>query len=278
MVRRSPVLGVAAVAPAADPEHAAHDHLERHRLHPRRQRNGLPTGQPSISRSATSAIIATYRGDRLTVKGRQEHPPLAQVPVPHRGQHRVGPEDRPQRRFAGQRRRLGGLGGEQRPHVIGVAGHRRTRPGAWATAASTRRQSAAGRGGESPSGAWRSAAPAPSTAAPGRAAATPGALVQRTGGRRRGPAAAAATALGSTSATVTVRECTVGRRPAAHDGRRRSAHGAQEMGGRPCAQGAARSIWPANAYRTSSAPRRPTSWTASGSPSPPTPAGTAIAG
>ena len=35
----------------------------------------------------------------------------------------VRTEDRPQRRFAGQRRRVGGLGGEQRLHVVGMARH-----------------------------------------------------------------------------------------------------------------------------------------------------------
>ena len=44
---------------ALDAEDPGHDHVERDRLHPRRERERLPTGQRSISRSAASAIIST---------------------------------------------------------------------------------------------------------------------------------------------------------------------------------------------------------------------------
>ena len=84
--------------------------------------NGLSIGQLSISRSVASAIVCCVVLDRLAVKRGQQQLALAHVARADGGQDRVRAEDRPQRRLAGQRGRLLGLGGEQRAHVVGVAG------------------------------------------------------------------------------------------------------------------------------------------------------------
>ena len=91
--------------------------------------NGRPTGQRSISRSVAVGDHLRVALDRLAVEGRQQQLALAHVARADRGQHRVRADDRPQRRLAGQRRRLLGLGREERAHVVGVAGDRPGPPG-----------------------------------------------------------------------------------------------------------------------------------------------------
>jgi len=58
--------------------------------------------------------------DGLAVERRQQQLALAHVARASRGQHRVGPEDRPQWRFAGQRRGVGRFGLQQRLGMIGM--------------------------------------------------------------------------------------------------------------------------------------------------------------
>ena len=121
-----PALGVAGDRSRADAEDPAHDHLEGHRLHPGRQRERL-THRPAVD------LLLGDVGDhlhvalhRLAVKRRQQQLALAQVARADRGEHRVRAQDRPQRRLAGQRRRIRGIGRQQRADVVGVAGDRRT--------------------------------------------------------------------------------------------------------------------------------------------------------
>jgi hypothetical protein len=61
-------------------------------------------------------------GHRVPVEGRQQQLALAHVPLAERGEGRVGADDRPQRRLAGDRRREVLLG-EQRLDVVGVVDH-----------------------------------------------------------------------------------------------------------------------------------------------------------
>jgi hypothetical protein len=83
--------------------------------------NGLPTAQRSISRWSGDVDHLHVTLDRLAVEGGQEELALAHVARADRGQDRVGPDNRPQRRLAGERGCLLGLGGEERAHVVGVA-------------------------------------------------------------------------------------------------------------------------------------------------------------
>ena len=118
------VLGRAAARTALDAEDAGHDHVERDRLHARRDRE-RPADWPAVD------LALGDLGDHLdvglhglAVEGRQQQLALAHVARADRGQHRVRSDDRPQRRLAGQRRCQLGLGGEQRLDVIGMAGDR----------------------------------------------------------------------------------------------------------------------------------------------------------
>ncbi len=117
-----PALGGGGVRRHADAEDPAHDHLERHRLHPRRERERLAE-RPVVDLLARD--VGDHRHvalDGLAVKRRQQELALAHVARADRGEHRVGPEDRAQRRLAGERGRIGGVGLEQRAQMVGVAG------------------------------------------------------------------------------------------------------------------------------------------------------------
>ena len=125
--RRSPCSGRPALGLALDAEDPGHDHVERDRLHPRCQRDRRverPAVDLAVGGLDDHLLVAR---DRLAVERRQQQLALAQVARADRGQHRVGADDRPQRRLAGQRRRLVGLGGEERLHVIGMRGDHRAR-------------------------------------------------------------------------------------------------------------------------------------------------------
>ena len=117
-----PALDGAALGAAPTPNTPRHDHLQGHRLHPRRQRERL------ADRPAVDLLVGDV-GDHLdvalhglAVERRQQQLALAHVARADRGEHRVGPEDRPQRRLPGERRRIGGIGLEQRAQMVGVAG------------------------------------------------------------------------------------------------------------------------------------------------------------
>ena len=107
---------------ALDPEDARHDHVERDRLHARGER------ERAAQRPAVDLPLGDVRDhlrvalDRLAVERRQQQLALAQVARADRRQHRVRPDDRPQRRLAGERWGLLGAGGEQRAHMFGVPG------------------------------------------------------------------------------------------------------------------------------------------------------------
>ena len=122
-------LGGAGRGPALDAEHSAHDHVQRDRLHARREREALadrPAVDLALGDLGDHLHVALHR---VAVKRRQQQLALAQVPVPDRREDRVGPEDRAQGRFAGQRGGVARLGLQQRLDVIGVAGdHERLAP------------------------------------------------------------------------------------------------------------------------------------------------------
>jgi hypothetical protein len=108
--------------PALDAEDPGHDHVEGDRLHARRQRKGLvqrPVVDLAFGRVGDRLWVAV---DRLAVEGREQQLALAHVPLAKWREHRVRPDNRAQRRFAGERRRFVGLGREQRAHVVGKAG------------------------------------------------------------------------------------------------------------------------------------------------------------
>ena len=90
--------------------------------------------------------------DRLAVEGRQQQLALAHVARAERGEDRVGADDRPQRRLAGQRGRLLGLGGEERAHVVGMAGDR---PGRRASTSRMRKTSPSSRRAPKTNSIWR---------------------------------------------------------------------------------------------------------------------------
>jgi hypothetical protein len=110
---------------AVDAEDPGHDHVERDRLHARRERERLadrPAVDLAVRRRLDHRRVAR---DRLAVELRQQHLALAHVRLAECGQRGVRPDDRPQRGFACQRRRLVRLGGEQRAHVVGMRRHHR---------------------------------------------------------------------------------------------------------------------------------------------------------
>jgi hypothetical protein len=95
------------------------------RLHPRRQRERLsqrPGVDLALGRRRDQLRVAL---DRLAVEGRQQQLALAQVARAGRGQDRVGTDDRPQRRLAGQRGVQLRARGEQRADMVGMAGDHR---------------------------------------------------------------------------------------------------------------------------------------------------------
>ena len=116
-----PVLGGVAARDALDPEDPGHDHVERDRLHPRRQRE-RPADRPAIDLALGGGRDRTRVAlDRLAVKVGEEQLALPHVPGAERGQDRVRADDRRQRRLRRQRRRHLGVGGEERADVIRVA-------------------------------------------------------------------------------------------------------------------------------------------------------------
>jgi hypothetical protein len=117
-----PVLGRACHGLAVDTEDPGHDHLERDRLHRRRQREWAPQ-RPAFDLALSS--VRDHLGvarDSLAVERRQQQPALAHVLGSDERQHRAGAHDRAQRRLAGERRRELRVGGEQRAGMVGVAG------------------------------------------------------------------------------------------------------------------------------------------------------------
>ena len=119
------VLERARARAALDAEDARHDHVERDRLHARRERE-RPADRPArdLALGGIGDHLLVAR-DRLAVKGRQQQFALAQVARTVGGQHRARPEHGAQRRLLGERRHLLGWRREKRAHVVGVAGDRR---------------------------------------------------------------------------------------------------------------------------------------------------------
>jgi len=79
-----------------DPEDSAHDHVERDRLHTRRERESAanrPALDLALGRLRDHPLVAL---DRLAVERRQEQLALPQVPRTVCGQHRVRAEHRSQ--------------------------------------------------------------------------------------------------------------------------------------------------------------------------------------
>jgi hypothetical protein len=118
---RRPCSGVPAAGwPSTDGD-PGHDHLERDRLHRRRQREWAPQ-RPALDLALSG--VRDHLGiarDGLAVERRQQQPALAHVLGSDERQHRARAHDRAQRRLARERRRELGVGGEQRAGVVGVA-------------------------------------------------------------------------------------------------------------------------------------------------------------
>jgi hypothetical protein len=117
-----PVFGSAAGRPSLHAEDAAHDHVEGDGLHARREReraSGRPRVDLPVGRLDDHVGVA---GHGLAVEGRQQQPALAHVTGAERGQHGVGSHHRAQWGLRGERRRLVGLGREERAHMVGVGG------------------------------------------------------------------------------------------------------------------------------------------------------------
>ena len=114
--------GVPAFGRPSMPKIPAEDHVERDGLHAGREREG-PVHRPAVDppRGDVGDHLGVAR-DGVAVEGGQQQLALAHVALADRGERGVRPDDRPQRRLAGQRRRLLGLRGEQRAHVVRVAG------------------------------------------------------------------------------------------------------------------------------------------------------------
>ena len=99
-------LRAAAGRRAGDAEHAAHDHVERDRRHPWCERERLTHG-PAIDLALGDGADHLHVAlDRLAVERGQQQLALAHVTLADGGEHGVRPEDRPQRRFTGQRGRV----------------------------------------------------------------------------------------------------------------------------------------------------------------------------
>ena len=91
-----PELGGVAARDALDPEDPGHDHVERYRLHPRRERE-RPADRPAIDLALGGGRDRTRVAlDRLAVEVGEEQLALPHVPGSERGQDRVRADDRRQ--------------------------------------------------------------------------------------------------------------------------------------------------------------------------------------
>lgn len=114
------MLGGPLCGSALNAEDARHDHIESDGLH-LRGKSERAANRPVVQFSfgdVTNHLRVTL--DRLTVERRQQQLALTQMTRPVRGQHRVWPHDRAQRRLSGQRGHQLGLGGKQGADMVGV--------------------------------------------------------------------------------------------------------------------------------------------------------------
>ena len=104
-----------------DAEDRAHDHLERHRLH-RRQQRELVAGAPRVDLAPRGLLhdllVAAHA---LAVEGGQHHPALAQVVGLVEQQDRARADDRLERGVGVAGVHQLGAAGEDRAHVLGIA-------------------------------------------------------------------------------------------------------------------------------------------------------------
>ena len=173
--------------------------------------NGSPSGQRSISarrprRSSprSAATASPWNGGSSSLRWRMWRAPT-EVST------ELGPRIGPQRRLAGQRRRIVGLGLEQRPHVVGVAGDDEPLAAGRDAGAATRRRTGGGRSSKVigrrreaqtlQRRRQRRARAAAGSACPGRPARR-----ARAGRRDRSRAASAARC--GLATALTVRDCT----------------------------------------------------------------------
>ena len=113
------MLGGATSGPLPDAEDAGHDHVERDRLHPRRQRERTtdrPTLELAAGRLPNHLLVAL---DRIAVERREQQPALAQMARTVGGQHRSRSDDRSQRTHLGRQ-----------SNTVSTAGNHSNPPGA----------------------------------------------------------------------------------------------------------------------------------------------------